>query len=80
MKTPIVRAALTTAVITLALVAMPSQAIAPLIALLGKVGGLDAGQLAELAELQRAMGAPLSPPEAYATIDEMSELGCCQRQ
>ena len=55
MKTSIVRAALTTAVITLALVAMPSHAIAPLIALLGKGGGLDAGQLAELAELKECM-------------------------
>ena len=36
MKTPSVRAALTTAAITLALMATPSQAIAPLIALLGK--------------------------------------------
>ena len=36
MKTPTVRAALTTAAITLALMATPSQAIAPLIALLGK--------------------------------------------
>ena len=38
-------------------------------------GGLDAGQLAKLAELQRAIGASLSPPEAIATIDETSELG-----
>ena len=36
MKPPTVRAALTTAAITLALVATPSQAIAPLIALMGK--------------------------------------------
>ena len=36
MKIPTVRAALTSAVITLALVATPSQAIAPVLALLGK--------------------------------------------
>ena len=177
MKTPSVRAALTTAAITLALMATPSQAIAPLIALLGKqllqdmvmttaksmlmdslrgtgckgtalanaldsfgsikgggvgvlrglpgaagVGGmpampavpgtstgpgiagmtgmpgmggvppemaaqmarmmkgmpgsgLDAEQSASVAELQRLMGAPLSPLETIATINEMSELG-----
>ena len=177
MKTPTVRAALTTAAITLALMATPSQAIAPLIALLGKQllqdmvmttaksmlmdslrgtgckgtalanaldsfgsgkggglgalrglpgaagvggvpampavpgtstgpgmagmtgmagmggmggmppemaaqmagmmagGGLDAEQSASVAELQRLMGAPLSPLETIATINEMSELG-----
>ena len=177
MKTPSVRAALTTAAITLALMATPSQAIAPLIALLGKQllqdmvmttaksmlmdslrgtgckgtalanaldsfgsikggglgvlrglpgaagvggmpampavpgtstgpgiagmtgmpgmggvppemaaqmarmmkgmpgGGLDAEQSASVAELQRLMGAPLSPLETIATINEMSELG-----
>ena len=181
MKTPTVRAALTTAAITLALMATPSQAIAPLIALLGKQllqdmvmttaksmlmdslrgtgckgtalanaldsfgsgkggglgvlrglpgaagvggmpampavpgtstgpgmagmtgmagmggiggmppemaaqmkgmlagmmpgGGLDVEQSASVAELQRLMGAPLSPLETIATINEMSELG-----
>ena len=177
MKTPSVRAALTAAAITLALMATPSQAIAPLIALLGKQllqdmvmttaksmlmdslrgtgckgtalanaldsfgsikggglgvlrglpgaagvggmpampavpgtstgpgiagmtgmpgmggvppemaaqmtrmmtgmpgGGLDAEQSASVAELQRLMGAPLSPLETIATINEMSELG-----
>lgn len=38
-------------------------------------GGLDAEQLARVAELQQTMGAPLSQPETIATIDEMSELG-----
>ena len=184
MKTPTVRAALTTAAITLALVATPSQAIAPLLALLGKQmlqdmvmttaksmlmdslrglgckgtalanslnsfgslkggglgmlrglpgaagvggmsamptmpvmpamptvpgmagmpgmpgmggmgglppgmaaqmagmmarmmpgGGLDAEELASIADLQQAMGAPLSPLETIATIDEMREIG-----
>ena len=181
MKTPTVRAALTTAAITLALMATPSQAIAPLITLLGKQllqdmvmttaksmlmdslrgtgckgtalanaldsfgsgkggglgvlrglpgaagvggmpampavpgtstgpgmagmtgmagmggmsgmppemaaqmkgmmagmmpgGGLDVEQSASVAELQRLMGAPLSPLETIATINEMSELG-----
>ncbi len=38
-------------------------------------GGLDAEQAASVAELQRLMGAPLSPLETIATINEMSELG-----
>ena len=38
-------------------------------------GGLDAEQSANIAELQRQMGAPLSPMETIATIDEMSEIG-----
>ena len=38
-------------------------------------GGLDAEQSASVAELQRLMGAPLSPLETIATINEMSELG-----
>ena len=38
-------------------------------------GGLDVEQSASVAELQRLMGAPLSPLETIATINEMSELG-----
>ena len=38
-------------------------------------GGLDAGQSASIAELQQHMGAPLSPLETIATIDEMREIG-----
>ena len=38
-------------------------------------GGLDAEQSASLAGLQQLMGAPLSPLETIATIDEMSEIG-----
>ena len=38
-------------------------------------GGLDAEQSANIAELQRLMGAPLSPLETIATISEMSEIG-----
>ena len=38
-------------------------------------GGLDAEQSASLAGLQQLMGAPLSPLETIATIDEMRELG-----
>ena len=38
-------------------------------------GGLDAEQSASIAGLQRLMGAPLSPLETIATINEMSELG-----
>ncbi len=38
-------------------------------------GGLDADQSAMLAKLMGGMGAPLSPLETIATIDEMSELG-----
>ena len=38
-------------------------------------GGLDAEQSASIAEMQRLMGAPLSPLETIATIDEMSEIG-----
>ena len=38
-------------------------------------GGLDAEQSASIAELQQLMGAPLSPLETIATIDEMSEIG-----
>ena len=38
-------------------------------------GGLDAAQLAEIADLQKTMGAPLSPLETVRAIDEMGELG-----
>ena len=38
-------------------------------------GGLDAEQSENIAELQRLMGAPLSPLETVATISEMSEIG-----
>ena len=38
-------------------------------------GGLDAGQPASIADLQQAMGAPLSPLETITTIDEMREIG-----
>ena len=38
-------------------------------------GGPDAGQSAEIADLQKMMGAPLSPLETVRTIDEMGELG-----
>ena len=38
-------------------------------------GGLDAEQTELLAGLKDSMGAPLSPQETMATIDEMGELG-----
>ena len=38
-------------------------------------GGLDAEQTELLAGLKDSMGAPLSPQETLATIDEMGELG-----
>ena len=53
---------------------LPSD-IAAQMARMMQGGQLDSGQFAQLAEPGRAMDAPLSPPEAIATIDEMSELG-----
>lgn len=40
-----------------------------------KPGGLDGEQSALIAQLMGGLGAPLSPPETLAVIDEMSEIG-----
>ena len=53
---------------------MPPE-IAAMMSRMMSGGGLNAEQTELLADLKDSMGAPLSPQETLATIDEMGELG-----
>jgi len=54
---------------------VPPEMAAAMARMMPAGGGMDAAQSAQIAKLMQSMGAPLSPLETIATLDEMTEVG-----